>query len=123
MSELCETVFEKSSDYTTDIEGLRAGLEAVYTLALEDLSWEELETLCSDTNADSITPSPLTALYPDAVIPRIGIPSGEHRDPGWLWVYAIRLALVIGPTVIFSEMADYAPDWWAIQVTERLGPP
>ena len=79
LSELCETFFEKSGwtgEYTTDIEGLRSGLEEVYTLALADISWEELEQLCSDTNVDSVTPSPLTALYPDAVVPRIRIPSG-----------------------------------------------
>ena len=59
LSELCETFFEKSGwtgEYTTDIEGLRSGLEDVYTLALTDLSWEELEQLCSDTNVDSVTP-------------------------------------------------------------------
>jgi hypothetical protein len=33
---------------------------------------------------------------------------GEWGDTGWLWVYAIRLAMAIGPTVIFSEMADHA---------------
>jgi site-specific DNA-cytosine methylase len=37
-----------------------------------------------------------------------GVHRGEWGDTGWLWVYAIRLALAIGPTVIFSEMADYA---------------
>ena len=78
LSELCETHFEKSGwtgDFTTDIEGLRSALEDVYTLGLEDLSWEELEKVCSDSNADATTPSPLTALYPDAVVPRIRIPS------------------------------------------------
>ena len=82
MSELCETFFEKSGwtgDCTTDIEGLRSGLEDVYTLALADLSWEELEQLCSDSNVDSVTPSLLTALYPDAVVPRIRIPSGASE--------------------------------------------
>ena len=79
LSELFGTFLEKSGwagEYTTYIEGLRSGLEDVYTLALTDLSWEELEQLCSDTNVDSVTPSPLTALYPDAVVPRIRIPSG-----------------------------------------------
>ena len=83
LSELCETFFEKSGwtgEYTTDIEGLRSGLEEVYTLALADISWEELEQLCSDTNVDSVTPSPLTALYPDAVVPRIRIPSGASSS-------------------------------------------
>ena len=37
-----------------------------------------------------------------------GVHRGEWGDTGWLWVYVIRLALAIGPTVIFSEMADYA---------------
>ena len=83
LSELCETFFEKSGwtgEYTTDIEGLRSGLEDVYTLALADLSWEELEQLCSDSNADSVTPSPLTALYPNAVVPLIRIPSGASEE-------------------------------------------
>ena len=78
LSELCETHFEKSGwtgDFTTDIEGLRSALEDVYTLGFEDLSWEELEKVCSDSNADAATPSPLTALYPDAVVPRIRIPN------------------------------------------------
>ena len=33
---------------------------------------------------------------------------GEWGDTGWLWAYAIRLAMAIGPTVSFSEMADHA---------------
>ena len=52
LSELCETHFEKSGwtgDFTTDIEGLRSALEDVYTLGFEDLSWEELEKVCSDS--------------------------------------------------------------------------
>ena len=54
-------------------------MEEVCTLALEDLSLEELELVCSDSNADAVTPSALTALYPDAVIPRIRIPSGTDE--------------------------------------------
>jgi site-specific DNA-cytosine methylase len=37
-----------------------------------------------------------------------GMHRGEAGDTGWLWPYAIRLAIAIGPTIIFSEMADYA---------------
>ena len=94
LSELCESHFEKSGwtgDSTTDIEGLRSALEGVYTLGLADLSWEELEKVCSDSNADAATPSPLTALYPDAVVPRIRIPNGSCEV--WKRAHAIgRLA-------------------------------
>ena len=82
VSELCETFFDKSGwsgDYTTDIEGLRSALEEVYTLALEDFSWEELESVCSESNADAVTPSALAALYPDAVVLRIRIPSASDE--------------------------------------------
>ena len=37
-----------------------------------------------------------------------GLHKGEAGDTGWLWPYAIRLAIALAPTVIFSEMADYA---------------
>ena len=92
MSELCETHFEKSGwtgDFTTDIEGLRSALEDVYTLGFEDLSWEELEKVCSDSNADAATPPPLTALYPDAVVgspnpdPQCSLPDCEESTCDW----------------------------------------
>ena len=37
-----------------------------------------------------------------------GVTKENGVTPVWLWVYAIRLAMAIGPQVIFSEMADYA---------------
>ena len=88
LSELCETHFEKSGwtgVFTTDIEGLRSALEDVYTLGMADLSWEdpELEKVCSDSNADAATPSPLTALYPNAVVPRIRIPGAPTESTLW----------------------------------------
>lgn len=33
---------------------------------------------------------------------------GEFGDTGWLWLYAIRFAIAMAPTIIFSEMADNA---------------
>ena len=37
-----------------------------------------------------------------------GPKKGEYGQTGWLWLYAIRLAIAIAPDVIFSEMADNA---------------
>ena len=76
ISELCEIPFSESkwsSVYTTDIEDLASGLEDVYKLGLDDLSWQELEVPFSDAN----TPSPREALYSAAMPPRICIPNGK----------------------------------------------
>ena len=82
ISELCERRFTESGwtgVYTTDIEDLAVGLEDVYKLGLDDLSWVELEVLLVDANADVGTPSPLNALYPAASPPRIRIPTNTDE--------------------------------------------
>ena len=75
LSELCETFFEKSGwtgEYTTDIEGLRSGLEDVWLLQTSaGKSWRNFAPIPMWI--------PLTALYPDTVVPRIRIPSGASE--------------------------------------------
>ena len=80
LSELCKKRFTESGwtgVYATDIEDLDVGLEDVYRLGLDDLSWVELEVLLVDANADVTTTSPLNALHPAASPPRIRIPSNK----------------------------------------------
>ena len=82
ISELCEKRFTESrwtGVYTKHIDDLAVGLEDVYKLGLDDLSWEEMETLLADANADVATPSLLNAVYPAASPPQIRIPNNKDE--------------------------------------------